>query len=82
MPDLRFAPCQITQEIPDGVDSLEQGCAPMMVGDHTPQPLPEALLRIQLGRGGGLGLQHEASPSIPPDRGEWFPLSTALLEPL
>jgi hypothetical protein len=52
MPDLRFAPCQITQEIPDGVDSLEQGCAPMMVGDHTPQLLPEALLRIQLGRGG------------------------------
>ena len=58
--DLCFAPCKVTEDIPYGLDFLAQRLEPMLMGDNTPPPLPNSLLRIQRGRRGRLRHQHEA----------------------
>jgi hypothetical protein len=46
----------------------------MMMGDHAAPPLPAARWGIPLGRGGGLGLEHEPAGGLSDDRGDGSPL--------
>jgi hypothetical protein len=56
---LIFEAGEIAEEVADGLDLFMQGSQPVMMGDDAPRPLPDALLRIQLGRVGRLSLQHK-----------------------
>jgi hypothetical protein len=46
----------------------------MMMGDHAAPLLPAARWGIPLGRGGGLGLEHEPAGGLSDDRGDGSPL--------
>ena len=61
---LLFHTGKVPEEIADRLDVLPEGGKPVMMGDHAPHPLPDALLGIQLGRVGGLWLEHEPAPCI------------------
>jgi hypothetical protein len=62
------------KEMPQRCDLLPEGHTPVMVRHHTAPPLPDALLRLQLGRGGRLGFQPEPTPRFPDDGLDWPPL--------
>jgi hypothetical protein len=43
------------------LEFLLESLEPMIMGDHTPQPLPDTFFGIQLGRVGRLRLEDESS---------------------
>ena len=60
--------------MPHSLDLLTEGGKPVVMGDDATQPLPEARLGIQLGRVGGLRLEHEPAPRVTDDGLDWSPL--------